>query len=254
MRKCSLLKELSGDLSKFQVKMQIFYTPGITSPVHYLDESESRHCIRVLRMKKGDPVTMVDGKGNLYEGIINNPDQRQCEIRVTNIINNYGKRNYRLHIAISPLKNQDRFEWFVEKSVEAGIDEITPLFCKNTEKQGIKSDRINKIINSAMKQSLKAFRPELHKPAEFCDFIGSCSGGIKMIAHCNNETERNSIMSVYRKGEDAIILIGPEGDFTEEETGIALAGGFLPVHLGSSRFRTETAGVAACLAVYFLNQ
>ncbi len=234
--------------------MQIFYTPGINNGVHYLDESESRHCIKVLRMKKGDLVTMVDGKGNMYEGIISDPDQRKCEIRVTKIINNYGKRNYRLHIAISPLKNQDRFEWFIEKSVEAGIDEITPLYCKNTEKQGIKTDRIKKIIISAMKQSLKAVCPELHKPAEFSDFIRNCSGGIKMIAHCSNETVRNNIMSVYRKGEDAVILIGPEGDFTDEETGMALAGGFIPVHLGSSRFRTETAGVAACMAVYFINQ
>src|SRR5450759_1149903 len=129
--------------------MQIFYAPGIEGETYMLDEKESKHCIRVLRMTKGTVVRLIDGKGNLYEGIISNPDSKKCTIAITGIIKNFEKRNYRLHIAISPLKNAERFEWFVEKSVEIGIDEITPLICRNTEKPGIKPGRVNNLIISA---------------------------------------------------------------------------------------------------------
>ncbi len=234
--------------------MQIFYAPGIKGGTHYLDESESRHCIRVLRMKKGDAVRLVDGNGTLYEGLISDTVQGRCGITVTAAIAGYEKRDYRLHIAISPLKNPERFEWFVEKSVEAGIDLITPLICKNTEKSRIKEDRINNIIISAMKQSVKAFRPLLGKPAMFGDFIRVEQDGTGMIAHCCSGFERSRIGNCIGRGQNAIILIGPEGDFTREEISAALAHGFRPVELGRSRFRTETAGVAACLAVYFINQ
>jgi 16S rRNA (uracil1498-N3)-methyltransferase len=234
--------------------MQIFYAPGINGDIHYLDENESRHCIRVLRMTEGSRVTLVDGKGNLFEGYISNPDQKRCQISITGIVRDFEKRDYRLHIAVSPLKNQDRFEWFVEKSVETGIDEITPIYCKNTEKQGIKTERINNIIISAMKQSIKTVKTEFHQPVSFTDFIKSDFAGVRMIAHCSNKTERTGISSVYTRGNDATILIGPEGDFSEEEIKMAVRQGFKSVHLGNSRFRTETAGVAACLAVYFINQ
>jgi 16S rRNA (uracil1498-N3)-methyltransferase len=234
--------------------MQIFYAPGINGDIHYLDENESRHCIRVLRMTEGSRLILVDGKGNLFEGYISNPDQKRCQISITGIVRDFEKRDYRLHIAVSPLKNQDRFEWFVEKSVETGIDEITPIYCKNTEKQGIKTERINNIIISAMKQSIKTVKTEFHRPVNFIDFIKSDFAGVRMIAHCSNKTERTGISSVYTRGNDATILIGPEGDFSEEEIKMAVRQGFKSVHLGNSRFRTETAGVAACLAVYFINQ
>lgn len=234
--------------------MQIFYAPDLKDEIHYLDENESRHCIRVLRMSKGTPVRLVDGKGNLYEGYISNPDQKRCGISVTGIIHDFEKRGYRLHVAISPLKNQERFEWFIEKSVEAGVDDITPLFCRNTEKQGIKAERINNIIISAMKQSVKAMKPEFHRPVTFNEFTGNEIKGVGMIAHCSSITEKRSISSVCRKGDDAVILIGPEGDFSDDEIEMAVSRGFIPVHLGRSRFRTESAGVAACLAVYFINQ
>lgn len=234
--------------------MQIFYAPGIEGDMHYLDEGESRHCLRVLRMRKGDMVRLVDGKGTLYGGCISDTVQGRCGIRITSMTAGYEKRDYRLHIAISPLKNQDRFEWFVEKSVEAGIDVITPIICKNTEKPGIKEDRINSIIISAMKQSVKAFRPLLGKPAPFGEFIRRDHDGTGMIAHCSGEFERDAIGKCIRRGENALILIGPEGDFSREEISAALANGFRSVELGKSRFRTETAGVAACLAVYFINQ
>jgi 16S rRNA (uracil1498-N3)-methyltransferase len=234
--------------------MQIFYAPGISGSIHYLDENESRHCIRVLRMQKGEAVRLVDGKGTLFEGWISDPDQRRCGIELTEKIADFEKRDYRLHIAISPLKNQERFEWFVEKSVEAGIDEITPLICRNTEKQGIKAERIENIIISAVKQSIKAYKPVLNKPVLFDEFIRTVVDETRMIAHCSNDFGRSSIDKVCRKGEDAVILIGPEGDFSKEEIAAALENGFRPVHLGRSRLRSETAGMAACLAIYFINQ
>ncbi|MFH0842801.1 MAG: 16S rRNA (uracil(1498)-N(3))-methyltransferase [Bacteroidota bacterium] len=234
--------------------MQVFYAPDISGKSYALDENESKHIVRVLRMKRGDPVKVIDGKGNMYDGAIAEPDQRRCLIEVHTVHRDFEKRNYRLHIAISPLKNPERFEWFVEKAVEIGIDEITPLICKNTEKTGIKRDRIRKIIFSAMKQSLKAKETILNKPLYFPDFITAKPDGILMIAHCNSDTERKKISDVYHKGENAVIMIGPEGDFSEDEIEASMSNFFTQIHLGSSRLRTETAGIAACHSIYFINQ
>ena len=234
--------------------MQIFYAPDISGDTYTLDEKESRHIIRVLRMTKGTCVRLIDGKGNLYEGIINNADQKKCSIKITGVTKEFEKRDYKLHIAISPLKNSDRFEWFIEKSVEIGIDEITPLICRNTEKPGIRTERSNNLIISAMKQSLKTNKTVLNDACIFNDFISKNFNGIKMIAHCNESIARNKISEVYSKKEDAIILIGPEGDFSNEEVKIAIENTFIPVHLGTSRLRTETAGIAACHSIYFINQ
>ena len=234
--------------------MQIFYAPDITGDTYTLDEKESKHLIRVLRMTKGESVKLIDGNGILYEGIISNPDQNKCSIDITGKIKDFEKRNYRLHIAISPLKNPERFEWFIEKSVEIGIDEITPLLCRNTEKPGIKSERLNNLIISAMKQSLKATKTILNEPASFKDFINKDLMGIRMIAHCDKSNERKNVSEVYSKNDNSIILIGPEGDFTRDEVDSAVNRGFLPVHLGQSRLRTETAGIAACHSIYFINQ
>jgi 16S rRNA (uracil1498-N3)-methyltransferase len=234
--------------------MQIFYAPGISGDYYSLDEKESRHSIRVLRMKKGMQVRLIDGKGNLYEGTISEPDPKKCVIKIESVSRDFELKNYSLHLAISPLKNPERFEWFIEKSVEIGVDEITPLICRNTEKQGIRSERINNIIISAMKQSLKSKKTILHEASTFEDFIRCNHNGIKMIAHCNATFKRRRIADVYKKGEDAIVIIGPEGDFSEAEIGNAVSRGFEPVHLGNSRLRTETAGIAACHSVYFINQ
>jgi 16S rRNA (uracil1498-N3)-methyltransferase len=204
-------------------------------------------------MVKGDSVNLIDGKGAFCEGVISDPDPKGCRIKITDRKTDFEKRNYRLHIAISPLKNPDRFEWFIEKSVEIGIDEITPLVCRNTEKPGIKKGRINNIIVSAMKQSIKAYRPVLNDPEDFSEFISKEFSAAKMIAHCSQAIKRNGIKDVYLKGSDAVIMIGPEGDFSDDEIAGAIDKGFMPVHLGRSRLRTETAGVAACSAVYFIN-
>jgi 16S rRNA (uracil1498-N3)-methyltransferase len=175
-------------------------------------------------------------------------------ISISEIKAEYEKRDYRLHIAISPLKNSERFEWFVEKSVEIGVDEITPLICKNTEKQSVKQERIENIIVSAMKQSVKATKTVFNKPCIFSDFIAHSVNGTRMIAHCSTSTDRNRISEVYKKNEYAVIMIGPEGDFSADEISSAVRRNFIPLHLGSSRLRTETAGVAACHSIYFINQ
>lgn len=234
--------------------MQVFYIRDISGKICSLDEKESRHCIKVLRLKKGDEVKMIDGKGNLFSGRIADADPGRCNIEVTHITNDFEKRDYRLHIAISPLKNPDRFELFIEKSVEIGIDEITPIICSRTEKPGIRHERVSSLIISAMKQSLKAKDTVLNKTVSFNEFIRTIDKGNLMIAHCSNETEKKSIKDVCKKGDDAVILIGPEGDFSEEEIIAAVKEGFCPVHLGRSRLRTETAGIAACHSVYFINQ
>ncbi len=234
--------------------MQIFFGPAITGETCVFDRNESKHCIRVLRMNSGTEVQFVDGRGNLYNGIIINPDPVKCEIRIISVIHGFEKKNYTLHIAISPLKNPERFEWFVEKSVEFGIDEITPLICSKTEKSRIKADRLENIIISAMKQSVKAEKTRLNKPALFDDFINLKHKGTLLIAHCRDKTGRDKMDNVYSKGEDAVVLIGPEGDFSDEEIEKAVDRGFKQIHLGDSRLRTETAGVAACHSVYFINQ
>lgn len=234
--------------------MQIFYAPDIDGDNYILDENESKHCVKVLRMKRGTQVRLIDGRGNLFEAVISEPDYKKCKITVLEKKSDFEKRNYRLHIAISPLKNPERFEWFVEKSVEIGVDEITPLICKNTEKQSIKQERVNSIIISAMKQSIKAVRPVLNFPSTFDSFIRNRHDNKLMIAHCKEYPSRISISDACGKNENALIMIGPEGDFSEGEIETAVKGNFVPVHLGSSRLRTETAGVAACHSIYFLNQ
>lgn len=205
-------------------------------------------------MKVGTPVKVIDGKGSLHEGIISNNDPSACEILINNVITGFEKRNYRLHVAISPLKNPERFEWFVEKCVEIGIDEITPMICKNTEKQSIKPERINNIIISAMKQSLKAELTILNGPVQFDEFIHKDFIAVKMIAHCFPSDKKVKIDKICAKGDNVLILIGPEGDFSESEITSAESAGYKPVHLGNSRLRTETAGIAACHSIYFLNQ
>lgn len=234
--------------------MQIFYAPGIGGDSYLLDERESRHCVRVLRMTRGTEVKLIDGVGNLYEGMIEKPDSKGCLVLINKVFRDFEKRPYRLHIGISPLKNPERFDFFIEKSVEIGIDEITPVICRNTEKQNVREARINNIIISAMKQSLKAKMTVFNKLCSFEEFIGNSFPGKKLIAHCNPAVKRKGIEQVYSGGESVAMLIGPEGDFSDDEISSARDNGFIPVHLGTSRLRTETAGIAACHSIYLLNQ
>jgi 16S rRNA (uracil1498-N3)-methyltransferase len=232
--------------------MHLFFTPDISKNKYILSAEESKHCVRVLRLKKGDAVYLTDGKGNLFRGILSDDNIRGCTIQIVSVQNEYGKKNYHLHIAIAPAKNIDRFEWFLEKATEIGINEITPLICEHSERRTVNPERLNKILVSAMKQSLKAYLPELRQPVKFSDFIKEDIDSQKLIAFYD---EKNLLMKYrYSKENDVVVLIGPEGDFSKEEISMAREAGFVSVNLGNSRLRTETAGVVACHTINLLNE
>jgi len=233
--------------------MQVFYTTNISAGIATFDKEESAHGIRVLRMRSGDTLTFTDGLGNMFKGVITSDDPYKMQAEISSLTQNFSQRPYRLHMAVSPLKNHDRFEWFIEKAVEMGIDEITPVICSRTEKTGIKKERLQKLILSAMKQSVKAFLPILNETISFSDFISGKHSGEKIIAHCIPEINRVALTEKIKPGKDTVILIGPEGDFTANEVILAEKAGFNSVHIGTSRLRTETAGISACCSVYLVN-
>jgi len=224
--------------------MHIFYSPGNHEKCIHLDPSESGHCIRVLRLKTGDRVGVINGEGVFYTSRILKPDPENTLLEIVSEIKNYGKRNYSLHIAIAPTKNMERFEWFIEKSVEIGIDEITPVYCQRSERTKLRVDRLRRVILSAVKQSRNAYLPKLNMPATFDDIAGKDTDAEKYIAHCSDEP-KDHLVSIPVKHKNVLILIGPEGDFSEPELVKASANGFVPVSLGPGRLRTETAGVVA---------
>ena len=232
--------------------MSLFYVPALSSGL-VLPEEESQHAVKVLRMQVGDTFTVVDGAGGFYKARITNPHPKHCAFEITETILEYGKRNYRLHIAIAPTKNIERLEWFIEKATEIGIDEITPIVCRFSERKVIKAERLEKIIVSAAKQSVKAYFPTLNTLCTFDELIKTCQASQKFIAHCYEEDKR-LLQTEIQPSEDVLILIGPEGDFSKEEVQKALSVGFIPVSLGSSRLRTETAGVVACHTVCLRNE
>jgi len=232
--------------------MQIFYSDSIKDGEARFGRNESGHCLRVLRMRRGDAISFTDGKGNFYEGLITNDNPSAMAVAVTSL-RIAEERPYRLHIAISPVKNDDRLEWFVEKAVETGIDEITPLICSRTEKRRIRKERLEGLIISAMKQSVKAHLPQLNGTTGFSEFVTGARPGMRLIACCDPEIMRTAITGAFNPGDEVTLLIGPEGDFTPEEVALAIRNGFTPVHLGTSRLRTETAGIVACCSVYLSN-
>jgi 16S rRNA (uracil1498-N3)-methyltransferase len=232
--------------------MHLFYTPDISSSIYTLSEEESWHCQKVLRLNEGDIVHLTDGTGTLFEAFLIDAKGRHVIVEVTSIMEDYGKRPYRLHLAVAPTKNIDRFEWFLEKATEIGVDDVTPLLCEHSGRKVIRHDRLVKVIISAMKQSLKAYHPTLHEMASFGQFISEKRGGQLFIAHLD-EKDPVLLQHVYRKGGEVTILIGPEGDFSEAEMASALEKGFQCISLGESRLRTETAAVVASHAISMLN-
>jgi len=232
--------------------MNIFLIKETNESTTHLNEEESYHCIKVLRMRSGDSIEMTDGKGVFYNGIIAEADAKSCTVTILNKEPGPGKRSYRLHIAIAPTKNIDRFEWFLEKATEIGIDEITPLICHRSERKEVKIERLNKVIISAMKQSLKAYLPRLNHTKSLADLVTLHTSSQKFICSC--DAPKNSLLkNHYNKGNDTILLIGPEGDFTPEEILSAETYAFMQISLGESRLRTETAGIVACNTVSLLN-
>ena len=224
--------------------MHVFYTPDI-QPSTELPEEEAQHCVRVLRLTAGDEISLTDGKGNFYRAEISVATHKRCLVNIKETIYQEPLWDGHLHIAMAPTKNMDRNEWFAEKATEIGFDELTFLNCRFSERKVIKTERIEKILVSAIKQSLKARLPRLNEMTDFCTFIKKDFKGQKFIAHCY-EGEKPLLKDVLTKGEDALVLIGPEGDFSEEEVKKAIEKGFVPISLGKSRLRTETAALVAC--------
>ena len=233
--------------------MYLFYSQLINIPILILSESDSKHCINVLRLKINDTIYIANGEGKLCKAVIINLHPKKCEVKIVEEINDYKKSNYYLHIVIAPTKNIDRYEWFIEKAIEIGVNEITPIICNRSERKVVKQDRTEKIAIAAMKQSLRAYLPKINEAINFNEFIKKPFDGKKFIAHCADK-EKKLLKDSIKKKENALILIGPEGDFSENEIRMAIDNKFQAISLGENRLRTETAGIVACITVSFTNQ
>ena len=238
--------------------MELFYSKDIEGGICRLDQDESGHCVRVLRHRSGDEISVIDGCGTLYRCRITSDSHKGVEAVVLESTEDWGAHPYRLHLAVCPTKNNDRYEWFAEKACEIGFDVLSPVIGEHSERRVLKTVRVEKILVSAAKQSLKAAVPTVNEPVSVKEFIKSHSnedGTLKLIAYCfeDENVPRRSIKEVLSgyEGKDIIVMIGPEGDFSAAEAEMALEAGFIPVHLGASRLRTETAALTAASAAYF---
>ncbi len=232
--------------------MHIFYTPDIESDQYTLSTEESKHAVRVLRVRSGEEVLLIDGKGTLYRAEVTVPDPKRCGLQVVSKEENYGRRPYYLHMAVAPTKNIDRFEWYLEKATEIGIDEITPIISHHSERKVVKHERLEKVIVAAAKQSVKAFLPKLNSLQTFDEFLAAGHPNLA-IAHCNN-SEKTPLKELSQKQSTLTVMIGPEGDFSEAEVEKAIEAGAVPISLGESRLRTETAAIVACHTVNLLSE
>ncbi len=236
--------------------MQLFYNQQISEDTKQFtfDKDESRHIVRVLRKKEGDILYITNGNHYLFTVEIVIASDKKC---IATIIQKEEKRNsrdYYLHVAIAPTKNNDRLEWFLEKATEIGIDEITPIICKNSERKVVKTERLAKIIQAAMKQSLQYKLPKLNEPVKFSEFIQQKFSSQLFIAHCEDDTKKNTLKDGINLASNYTILIGPEGDFSTDEIKKSLSQKFTPITLGNTRLRTETAGLTAVQQISFLHQ
>ncbi|NLX66803.1 MAG: 16S rRNA (uracil(1498)-N(3))-methyltransferase [Bacteroidales bacterium] len=229
----------------------LFFSPEIRQH-SLLPEKESQHCVKVLRMREGDRLTVTDGKGFFHECILLQANPKQCLVSIQNSVEQQKGWGFTLHIAFAPTKQIDRNEWFVEKAVEIGIDMITPLLCHYSERKEIKTERLEKIAVSAMKQSQQAYLPMIGEMTTFNDILNCPFNGRKLIAHCY-DLPKEPLAQLYQKGENALILIGPEGDFSQAEVETAIAANFQPVTLATSRLRTETACLIATNTAHVIN-
>jgi 16S rRNA (uracil1498-N3)-methyltransferase len=234
--------------------MQLFYNPDIdqTTESFSFDKEESRHIIKVLRKKDSDILHVTNGLGLLFETEITLASDNKCIVQVLSI-KKTDEPKFRLHLAVAPTKMNDRFEWFLEKATEIGIQEITPIICDRSERKVINLERFEKIILSAMKQSNETYLPKLNEAISFKEFIKQKNEGLQLIAHCE-ETDKKSLKDILKPNESVTMLIGPEGDFSEKEIALALENDYQPVTLGNTRLRTETAAIVACHSVVFFNE
>lgn len=233
--------------------MHLFYTPDITQPTYTLGAEESRHAVRVMRLAAGDALQLTDGRGNIYTAEVVEADPKACTVRITDVRTGIAERPYKLTMAVAPTKNPDRYEWFLEKATEVGCDTFVPVTTERSERRVFKEERSRKVITSAVKQSLKAWHPELEPLTDVREIIKRPLDGRKLIAHCN-DGDKKTIREAVRPGEDALILIGPEGDFSPAEVELARQNGFVEITLGQARLRTETAALAAVMHMAFINQ
>ena len=237
--------------------MELFYSQDIEGGICRLDHDESGHCIKVLRHRCGDEISVIDGRGTLYRCRITTDSHKGVEAMVLDSTSDWGAHPYHLHLAVCPTKNNDRYEWFAEKACEIGFDELSPVIGDHSERKILKTSRVEKILISAAKQSLKASIPAVNEPVSVKEFIRATDRNdtLCLIAYCfeDENIPRKSIKEVLDEfsGSKIMVLIGPEGDFSKEEAKMALAAGFIPVHLGTSRLRTETAALAAAASTYF---
>lgn len=233
--------------------MQLFYNPDLDKSISQFtfSQEESRHIVKVLRKKEGDILHITNGKGYIFESEILLADQKRCKAQIVSTKKKHAKAHW-LHIVVAPTKNNDRFEWFLEKATEIGVNEITPIFCDRSERKVIKKERLEKVIQSAMKQSLRTYLPKLNDAISFKDFMEQEQNGLLFIAHCEEE-EKVDLKRRVAPDKDITILIGPEGDFSQNEISNAYEKGFLPVSLGEYRLRTETAAIVACTTVNMIN-
>lgn len=248
--------------------MELFFSSDIEGGICRLDKDESGHCVKVLRHRTGDEISVIDGCGTLYRCRITSDSPKGVEAMVLEETPDWGGHPYRLHMAVCPTKNNDRYEWFVEKACEIGLDEVSPVIGEHSERRVFKTARVEKILVSAAKQSLKGAVPVVNEPVAVREFIegmadgagagdgvAGAGGPLKLIAYCfeDERVPRRSIKEVLGgyEGSDVVVLIGPEGDFSKAEAELAIQNGFIPVHLGDSRLRTETAALTAVAAVYF---
>ena len=235
--------------------MEFFFSNNIDADIITLDNLESRHCVKVMRYKIGDSINIVDGLGNLYVGNLIFVDKKSCQVKIDDIIKNYNKKNHYIHIGISPIKNHDRLAWFVEKSIEIGIDEITFIKCARTLRKTVKMDRLNKIAITAMKQTLKAYLPKINDIMDIKEFIKKQDHSDNFICQLEDDHRKNIFyykQSILKK-KNSCMIIGPEGDFTSDEIKLCKNNGFNSITLGESRLRTETAGIIACHLANIIN-
>ena len=232
--------------------MHVFYTPDIDT-CDELPPDEAAHCLRVLRLSAGDEVMLTDGRGTMRRAVIASTEGKHCRVEVTETIPRPPLWTGHLHVAVAPTKNIDRMEWLAEKVTEIGIDELTFLDCRYSERRVVKTERVEKVVVSAVKQSLKARMPRVNDIIPFRRFIDETTATQRFIAHCR-EGEKTLLRDAFRPGEDTVVLIGPEGDFSDEEVAYALQAGFRPVSLGPSRLRTETAALVALHTMNLLSQ
>ncbi len=235
--------------------MQLFYNPALTETTENFtfDREESKHIVKVLRKQEGDILHVTNGLGFIFTVEIVIGMDTKCQVKIISA-EKQKPLDYKLHLAVAPTKMNDRYEWFLEKATEIGVTSITPIICERSEKKHIKSDRFEKIIQSAAKQSLQSYCPILNEAISLKEFIKNNSkSGTLLIAHCE-ETDKKSLKSVLKKGDEITLLIGPEGDFSDNEIKLAIENGYIPVTLGDTRLRTETAAIVGCHSVAFVNQ